>query len=642
MLTQRQFMMIFIFWKNKIQTSQKLSQILQCSERTVKKEINEIQSNCNSYGFSIHAKHGIGYEFEIMDNGTFKSVILPYIASYAEVNEMPDEKGKRVYQTLSMLFQEPWVKAEKIGEYLFVDKRTLNSTFQDVKDVLSNYHLTLISKPYYGLSVQGDEFQKRFCIMDLYAHYHHIPFLIKRDLIYSNFFDIELLKQSEIRNIWLSFIREQDFMVKNIHLEKFVYHILLSYHRFQKGYTINLSQTRKNEIEKSRSYKMIVSLRSKLHKAALIEIDESEIYYLSTVLFCYLDVHNIKEIEKYPYLYDKSKQCVQDILQFLKEQYPALYFPSEFLDTLLFTLFPMVSRMYYCLYEENTWLRNWRYKNISNSPVTLEFAFITIQRIMRLSKNNMSIDDVAQLAFVYQSLLERLTYPYRKKKVLIIPTSGYASAQSLIQIIQQISFCIDSIDIKERYLINGIEDIKKYDILISNPEYCQEFKEHIVVLYDHLALEHRYQEMYNIFMGITDWIDEFIPKTIECKRCMTAESIEDVFSFALSNSRAVEEIQQFEQREKYILNFSFKSQPVYIRFVNDIKQEYFGIVQLEKPIIWHNISIETLVVCLIYPSSLLKCFFYDQLLKRLIDNPNNIKFLLENCQKESVKKIMSY
>lgn len=642
MLTQRQLMIIFMFWKNKNQTGKQLSEILQCSERTIKNEMSNLQTKCQNYGFSISSQNGIGYEFQVLNKTIFQNAILPHIASYAEVKEMPDEKGKRIYQSLSLLFQETWVKAEDISDYLFIDKRTLNSTFQDVREVLKHYHLSLISKPYYGFSVQGDELQKRFCIMNLYAHYHHIPFLIKKDLIYQNFFAIDSMKLIEIRNIWLTFMRKQDCMIKDIHIEKFVYHILLSYHRFRKGYTIEFSQTEKDEIEASRSYRMIKSLRLQLHEAGVIAIDESEIYYLSTVLFCYLDVHHFDEIERYSYLCDKSKECVQDILQLFEHHYPTLSFPPEFLDTLLFALFPMVARMHYYLYEENTWLRNWRFKNISTSPVTLEWAFMTVQRIMRLSKNYMSIDDMAQLAFVYQSLLESLTYPYKKKKVLIIPSSGYASAQSLIQIIQQISYCIDSIEIRERYHIKNVEDIKKYDILISSPEYCKDFKEHITILYDYEVLEHRYHEMYDIFMGMSDWIDDFLPETFEYQKSIKASTVEDIFSLVLSPSQAKEEIQSFKRREDYIFNFGLMTHPVYFRFVEDIKDEYFCMVKLQEPIMWHNISIESLIICLIYPTSLLKCSFYDRFLKRLINNSDDLKYLFEHCQKESVKKIMSH
>lgn len=641
MLTQRQLMIIFIFWNHESQTSMELSQSLHVSERTIKHDIKSMQTDAEQYGFSICSKHGTGYQFNILDDAAFSRHILVHIASYAEVNEIPDEKGKNIHEILSLLFKELWVTSGEIGACLFINKRALDAALQEIRKILQTYHLSLNSRPYYGYSIQGNELHKRFCIMDVYAHYHHMPFLIQKDMLYQTFFIMEESKQKAIRHTWLNFMRKQSCMVQDIYLEKFVYHMILSVHRSRKGYSIVFSREEQEEIQSMKSYRMVQELKKELHASGLLDFEDSEVCYLSIVLLCYIDVHRMEDIASSSYFYEMSMLCREDILHFFQQHYSAFSFTLEFQRLLLFSLFPLVVRMHYRLYEENTWLRNWRYKNIYMSPVSLEFAFLSIKRIMRQSQNGISRDAIAQLAFAYQMDLEAHMYPCRPKKLLIIPSSGYASAQPLVQIVKQyFSNCIQSIAIRERYSIKDMADIEQYNILISNPEYCQDFEGHIAFLYDSVIMEHRYQEMQDLLMGISGQIENFLPEKITCRKAVNATSVAEALASVFSPAKAVSETQFFRDREDYIFDFGLHPCAVHTHFVDDRTDEQFCIVELREPIVWHRISIDTLLICLFSPDSLLKCRFYDNFLKRLLKDETALSDLSSQCGKETIIRIM--
>ena len=646
-MTQRQFMLIFLLWKHqKVMTSEELSNHLHVSDRTIKNEMLIIKAEEEQLGIKIKAIRGSGYQLLIINDMQFQKNLLPQLGSYGDVCEIPTDEDMRVYQTLCILFERNYVTADYIAASLFIDKRSLNKTFHQIRKLLQRYQLTLTSKANYGFKITGDELHMRFCIMDIYGYYHHITLLIRKDRMYQNYFKVEETMRRRIRNIWLTLISSQSYTIRDIHLEKFIYQLLLSFHRFQQGYTLQFDETLIKEITSWESFQIVQLLKKQLHEENIMMIDESEVYYLSIVLFCCLDVHTKQQMKKVPYFYQKSMTCAHEQLQKLQLMFPAVLFPQDFIEDLQFTLYPLIVRTHFAMYEDNKWLRQWRLKSILSSLVSLELSYLTLNNMGERYQHYTSREDVFQLAYTFQALLTRQHAVIRRQKILIIPSSGYMSAMSLVHMIQQdFAHCIDSIEIKERYVIKDVKEVRNYDLLISSREYCEDFVGQGMMLYSDDISNYHYQEIYFKLMGIEKRNQAFFPQLhsacfIELESVVSMLDIFSVLYGSKNKSQVQAEYQNFLSRKDRVFNGKLCSTAGYFHFVDDPMQELFSIVKIKKPYLWENIAVETLVVCFIHPDSLDKCRFYDIFLNHLLCNERSLELLWNDRSEEAMSLIM--
>lgn len=646
-MTQRQFMLIFLLWKHKrIMTSEELSNHLHISDRTIKNEMQIIKAEAKQLGIKIKAMRGLGYQLLIINDLQFQKNLLPQLGSYGAVSEIPTDEDMRIYQTLCILFEQEYVTADYIAASLFIDKRSLNKTFHQIRKLLQRYQLTLTSKANYGFKITGDELHMRFCIMDIYGYYHHITLLIRKDRMYQNYFKVEETMRRRIRNIWLTLISSQSYTIRDIHLEKFIYQLLLSSHRFQQGKTMQFDQALIKDITSWESFQIVQLLKKQLHEENIMLIDEAEVYYLSIVLFCYLDVHTKQQMKKAPYFYQKSMNCAHEQMQKLQQMFPAVLFPKNFIEDLQFTLYPLIVRTHYAMYEDNKWLQQWRLKSILKSLVSLELSYLTLNNMGERYQHYTSREDLFQLAYTFQALLVRQHTSIRKQKILIIPSSGYMSALSLVHMIQQdFSQCIDSIEIKERYLIKDVKEVRNYDLLISSLEYCEDFVGQGVMLYSDDILNYHYQEIYFKLMAVEKRNQAYYPQLqsnsfIELDAVSSMMDILNSLYGQKNKSQVQAEYQNFLSRKDRVFNGALSPTAGYFHFVDDLRQERFGIVKIKKPFLWKNTAIETCIVCFIYPDSLEKCRFYDALLNHLLSDMTSLELLWNERSEQAISLIM--
>lgn len=139
----------------------KLSELadgLAVSERTVRRHIN--QANQSMIGIaSIAFNQDYGYCISVTDEAAFRSFLRGTVRSECL------SRGYRVTLLLSnLLSRTDWVTIDCLAEQLCVSRRTASSDLREVEGCLEKYDLTLVSKPYHGIRVEGTEVAKRLCL----------------------------------------------------------------------------------------------------------------------------------------------------------------------------------------------------------------------------------------------------------------------------------------------------------------------------------------------------------------------------------------------------------------------------------------------------------------------------------------------
>lgn len=649
LLTQRALTIVFLLYQqNQALTSSQLADSLNVTERTVKSDIAGMLHMHTSYGFRIISRKSIGYELCIIDEAKFHQHILPYLMRYADAREIPMDSHTRMRQVLCLLFQKECITSDEVASILFLDRRTLHKTFLKVRHHLQRYHLELISRPNMGFHIYGKELHKRLCMIDMYTYYQHRIHPDTSSALHALYFSHENMRADALRNVLLHQLRLYPCSIKDIHSQKLVYHVFLCLQREAHGFPLQISEDERRDIVQWKEYGFICQVCTQLQETFHIVIGSNERYYLSIILLSCLDVQNEDDMQGHDDVIELLDEISDDICTRLKAQFHCAKLPDVFEKHLRNALFPVLVRMHYAVYEDNEWLRQWRFQSIYPSHVALEMAFLTTNIISHHIKAHMGSDDIAQLAFIFHALIDQQLFPFEKRRILIIPSSGQASTYAITAKLQHnFADSIACIDIMERYKIKDVAYMKPYDILISYPEYCADFEDVIHTLYIQDILDYDYNELYNKLIMSGLHIHSYIPDICE-DSFHTLPSARDMMDalgsilFHHGHDKAAVDafLKRFEEREEVIFNRRCDKQVCFFLFVKKEEQEQFYITKMEKPFLWQQQKIQQIIICFIHADALEKCRIYDTLLTRMLMEPQWLKRLWKEKNADACMTIM--
>lgn len=139
-------------------TAQELSLKMDVSERTIREEIARYCNEQRKYPVKIETQNG-GYHALAYDLS--QGDIRHFLQRLDELSSAGCDREQYVLQRI--LLNDEYTKLENLADELFISMPTINRVFKHVKETLSAYNLKVISKPGYGVSVLGEEWDRRLC-----------------------------------------------------------------------------------------------------------------------------------------------------------------------------------------------------------------------------------------------------------------------------------------------------------------------------------------------------------------------------------------------------------------------------------------------------------------------------------------------
>lgn len=147
-LTGREIKIVQIIKENPFISSNKIADILNLSEKTVRTCINSISFD---YGARIESKRGRGYYLTIDNNELLKENLN------ATVN-IPNGKNEREKSLICSLIKDNKIDSSSIlSEEWFVSEKTVTNDINKIKDIVNKYHLSLERSCKGGYNLVGDE-----------------------------------------------------------------------------------------------------------------------------------------------------------------------------------------------------------------------------------------------------------------------------------------------------------------------------------------------------------------------------------------------------------------------------------------------------------------------------------------------------
>ncbi|MGE4800170.1 transcription antiterminator [Yersinia hibernica] len=134
------------------------------STRTVRADITALNEILEHYGAHFVHNRGFGYRLMVEDADRFRTLQQ----QNRKMHLTPRTANERVHYLLIRFLTSAFsLKLEDLADEWFVSRGTLQNDMAEVRERLNRYHLTIETKPRYGMKLFGAELAIRTCLTDL-------------------------------------------------------------------------------------------------------------------------------------------------------------------------------------------------------------------------------------------------------------------------------------------------------------------------------------------------------------------------------------------------------------------------------------------------------------------------------------------
>lgn len=434
-------------------TANEISKLIDFSSKTVRKDIKELNMLLSNNGAIIESKPGVGYKLVISDKEVFSTFIKEVWPKYA-LNDGLNSQEYRVNKIiLDLITESSYIKSDKYLDLLFISKSQLNQDLKVTREILSENHIEITSKPHYGMKIKGSEIDIRSFLVS------HVEEMSKINAnILEEVSGIETSKVNNISTFVLNQFKYYGFNTNLVKYNNFVNYLIISISRIQNGFFI--SKENKNEpiYEKYSSiYKLSLSIGEKVKKIFKISLDEKEIEYIYINLLSKIDSYTPSEYnENIEQIIERSLMAIRNTLSI------DLSNDADLKSSLMIHLTPMIKRIKYGVNLKNPLL-----EDIKKDHIAMECAKLCSSYLEEIYKININKDELGYITLHFSASLAKLRENLNKKNILLICASGRATARVLkYRFMHEFSKYINNLDTSD-YLMAISMDLSSYDLIVT-------------------------------------------------------------------------------------------------------------------------------------------------------------------------------
>ena len=272
-LNKRQLKIIEIL-KNSTEpiNSKALATDIGCSTKTIQVEVKNINSTLEKV--KIDSIRGMGYKLV----GDIKSV--DKLENNTNYNDM--DRISYILKQILTLYKNKTLKLENLADDMYVSLSTIKNDLKEVKDILKDYNLKIISKHKLGISLDGDIEDLKRCILESNIKY--------KDLSLEDFFtDYVKLNIGNIRLEILNNLQKENIILTDYEFNNIFNYILISlsieenkdYKSYTKDYITNYQNKFIKENNKENKEKILNSIEKftkNLKLATSIDLSNDRVF----------------------------------------------------------------------------------------------------------------------------------------------------------------------------------------------------------------------------------------------------------------------------------------------------------------------------------------------------------------------------
>lgn len=399
----------------KAMTSHEIANIIGMSSRTVRETIQQYKDDLRMIGIEIESHFKKGYSIHIKDQYQDNWQIL------LEENKsiIPSETDDKIaYIMHRFILENDYIKLDDLCDELWISRSTMNRLFKDVRKKFAQYHLEIISKPSYGLKLEGNEMNKRICFVRdcIKKRKNHLEHFMEE-------YHIDPQNCQFIKQVIVKKLKKYNYKLTDIGFQNLIIHLLVAIKRIDEKKTITSYPTQIDNV--GIEYLLAYDIVEELQNHFSIVFPKEEVEYVRIHLYgkklTQLDGENAKI----------SKEMEQMIQKINNQIYEKLGYDFE-KDFELFTLLalhmmPLMVRIQYGLDMPNPILKDIKLR----MSEAFECAVIASHVIQDEYSKPIAEGELGYLALHYSMAIERLHEKKNIKNIVIVCSSGMGTSSLL-------------------------------------------------------------------------------------------------------------------------------------------------------------------------------------------------------------------
>ncbi len=174
------------------------------SSRTIRNNLNNLNSCLEQSDFMVESKTGKGYKLVVFDQQKQEQFFrkntirnLPRIVNTARID--------RTHLIIRyLLCKGSYTKIEELADFLYINETTVKQSISDAKIILQAFELDIKSRSKYGMKITGSEQNVRLCLNYEYEYYVVSSLCTAQEEVYGHTYSMDPVVLNRIGNYILS------------------------------------------------------------------------------------------------------------------------------------------------------------------------------------------------------------------------------------------------------------------------------------------------------------------------------------------------------------------------------------------------------------------------------------------------------
>lgn len=402
--------LLLLMEENGYLTSDELAYKLGSSARTIREDISKHKRLLSRYGIHIKSKAHKGYYLELsQEHGTDLQALI-------KQTSQPQSKTAQIMRIL--LLADDYRKLDDIADELWISRSTIDRLFKDVKETFERYHLKIVSKPFYGIRLEGNELNKRLCLVQCCMPSKSATL----EQFWSKMGAETDISYSVLAEIVESCIQSEEYQIAEASKRNLIVHLAVAIMRIRTAHLVQETNLPPSANSPEERIARCIALRIKQQYG--VEFPEEEIDYVQIHL---RGKRFFMEDNKGHLITGELEQLMGKINNAIKEELSMDFrLDLDHFAALSLHLFPMLTRVKYGLRMENPVL----YDVKRQLPLGYECAVVAANVIVSELGCEVTEDEQGYLAMHYAVAIDHLKKP-QNISVAVVCSSGLGTSRLL-------------------------------------------------------------------------------------------------------------------------------------------------------------------------------------------------------------------
>ncbi|MBU5456053.1 BglG family transcription antiterminator [Caproiciproducens sp. MSJ-32] len=417
-----------------------LTEKLNVSSKTIKNEIKKLNDQLDNSAF-VDIKHGV-YKIYIFDRFKFERVKQEI---YSQRDFLNSPQRRMAFIVYKLINSEKSYLIDDLAYEMNVARTTIINDMKKIKEILSDYNLSIIGRPNNGIILEGNELDIRNFILENIYEITYEDFKIDEDIV--------------------QFVKDtiSKYKLDKETFEAFIKSLTVSFDRLMNGHSIKTLSNKYGELLRSWEFEVVTSIVEEIERRLQINFILEERLFLTLPIVGMRTPINIEEISQRVHITDEILKLVSDIIERIRFKMGLNITKDDILEDFVYHIAFLVNRLKYGVHLNNPLIDDIK----ENYKVAYKMAELAKEVIEENLKVSMTQDEVGFIAAYFGLFIseQELVKP-KDYKIAVICGTGRVTAKLVESQLRNIFDSKTTIDLFSDDKVIG-EVLDTYDLVLS-------------------------------------------------------------------------------------------------------------------------------------------------------------------------------